>query len=1193
MRLRQQRRQFALAILLTAAAIDAPAKTFVYRGDVQIAAMSGANCPASHSLSVPVTLYIRDDAKPERYEGYIVSALSVPTRFHGRRLDDLGKTSPNTDPELENRGRVSIDRLGGDEVTGEFHAPSVPAETPNCFPDRGTYKLARITDPHLAESFELARDNYEWYELYVKKDYARALTVARKALNVAERNFGPNDAMVRGALVSEAWTLAALGQWADSAPLLRRIVAIDENVHQSKGPELAGSLTALGTVLRSLHQDEEAEKVLRRAFAIEGQTAEQRASIAAQLAQIKSASAAEKYREAEIVLRAEVSKEEQAGDPGKLAYALFQLGHLLEIVGRYTEAEPLLRRSLDLGERAVGPDNPALAYVLGDLGMAMNNTGRFSEAQRLLRRALALAEKSKDEKRLLGPLLALSWNLQSVGRYAESEALARRALQAAQDASPRDEAGIGEAETQLAAVLTSMHRYAEAETYQRDVAAMSEKSLGPEDGTLGYVLGRLGHTLVEEQKYREAAPLVTRSIKIEESALGPESAALMASLVDLSTLAREGGRYAEAGISLERAFRLGRTLNIAIDWLTAGSLMRFYGDPHVAQPVIAIYYGKQAVNAVQGLRGHVGDTQSDQSFVDKMAPVYRDLAEFLIQQGRLSEAQQVLAMLKEQEFIQFTEGGAAEESRRTTIEFNEAEKRLAAQDDALIGLERESLPLQEKLRVDGQLSAADQASLDEMKAKRLLDEKIFQTQVTVAENASDQRLDELASHYVALGQEYGALQEKSEKAGEVSAADRGRLQELRAAMDSAQATFEARASEVAKSSNDPEAQRRRKQEIDDFSRAFEGTLKTMGHDAVLAQYFILDDKVAILLTTPNAVVAREAIIPRQTLNELILDFRKALGNPSVDPELQAEVLYKVLIEPIAADLRQAGAKTLMLDLDDTLRYLPFAALYDGKDYLIEHMSVVMVTEAVRDKLGVPAGPQAWKVWGLGITKAGPGYEALPYAGVELNAIAGQQGVLTGKVMLDKAFTEESLRDGLYLSYPVVHIASHFQFTPGSMDDSFLLLGDGNRMTLAQIRTKLDFKNVELLTLSACETALGDDSVAHHGVEVEGLGALAQKAGAKAVLATLWPVADESTAVLMRDLYQAHKDDHLDKAESLRQAQLALLHGTAQAPAAGNAERRGLTRKTETSAGRPFKTDPNAPYAHPFYWAPFILMGNWL
>jgi CHAT domain-containing protein len=144
-----------------------------------------------------------------------------------------------------------------------------------------------------------------------------------------------------------------------------------------------------------------------------------------------------------------------------------------------------------------------------------------------------------------------------------------------------------------------------------------------------------------------------------------------------------------------------------------------------------------------------------------------------------------------------------------------------------------------------------------------------------------------------------------------------------------------------------------------------------------------------------------------------------------------------------------------------------------------------------------------------------------------------------------------------------------------MDNSFLLLGDGNRLTLSQIRDKLNFNGVELLTLSACETALGSEADPGHGVEVEGLGAIAQQAGASAVLATLWPVADESTAELMRALYQAHKDDHLDKADALRKAQLTLLQGGVSADVGGHSK-----------AGA-------APFSHPFFWAPFILVGNWL
>lgn len=105
-----------------------------------------------------------------------------------------------------------------------------------------------------------------------------------------------------------------------------------------------------------------------------------------------------------------------------------------------------------------------------------------------------------------------------------------------------------------------------------------------------------------------------------------------------------------------------------------------------------------------------------------------------------------------------------------------------------------------------------------------------------------------------------------------------------------------------------------------------------------------------------------------------------------------------------------------------------------------------------------------------------------------------------------------------------------------------------------------------------------------------------EAGAKAVLATLWPVADASTAALMQALYQAHKADHLDKADALRQAQLALLKGKANVQLSNSAER-GLARKStgdSTGSGTEhFTANPAAPYAHPFFWAPFILMGNWL
>jgi CHAT domain-containing protein len=158
----------------------------------------------------------------------------------------------------------------------------------------------------------------------------------------------------------------------------------------------------------------------------------------------------------------------------------------------------------------------------------------------------------------------------------------------------------------------------------------------------------------------------------------------------------------------------------------------------------------------------------------------------------------------------------------------------------------------------------------------------------------------------------------------------------------------------------------------------------------------------------------------------------------------------------------------------------------------------------------------------------------------------------------------------------------------------LLLGDGETLTLKQIQVGLNFTNVELLTLSACQTAVGDEKLGADGSEVEGLGSVAEGNGAMAVIATLWPVADESTAMFMNALYKAHQVDHKDKAESLRQAQLALLHaGPTQGAALTGEEQRGLARMAAAPASGGTARDSHAPFANPYYWAPFILMGNWL
>lgn len=146
---------------------------------------------------------------------------------------------------------------------------------------------------------------------------------------------------------------------------------------------------------------------------------------------------------------------------------------------------------------------------------------------------------------------------------------------------------------------------------------------------------------------------------------------------------------------------------------------------------------------------------------------------------------------------------------------------------------------------------------------------------------------------------------------------------------------------------------------------------------------------------------------------------------------------------------------------------------------------------------------------------------------------GGGGVLPGEIHLDEAFTAQRFKDVSQRPFQLLHVASHFRFSPGTEVNSFLLLGDGQQLTLGDIRTQnYRFDNVDLLTLSACDTGLGGGRDAQ-GREIEGFGVIAQQQGAKAVPATLWPpVADQSTATLMAEMYQRRQDQHLTKIEAL-------------------------------------------------------------
>jgi CHAT domain-containing protein len=333
-----------------------------------------------------------------------------------------------------------------------------------------------------------------------------------------------------------------------------------------------------------------------------------------------------------------------------------------------------------------------------------------------------------------------------------------------------------------------------------------------------------------------------------------------------------------------------------------------------------------------------------------------------------------------------------------------------------------------------------------------------------------------------------------------------------------------------------------------------------------------------------------------------------LASDRYDPRPLAEKIYTAIFRQTSAkqkrtleeDLRTHLAghkdKTIMWSLDGVLRYIPMAALHDGRKYLVEDYRNVVFTQQSFLWLTKENQPD-WHALGLGLSERRENFDALPGVKTELETIIREPerktGIINGSIRLNSSFRKQvffnTVTNG---SYPVVHIASHYSFNPAQQEASFLLLGDG-RLSFAELKENKNlFGTVDLLTLSACDTA-----TTGNGKEAEGFAYLAQSLGAKSVIASLWKVSDSGTPELMIRFYKRiAENQNITKGEAFRWAQLSLLYGsvsTADDLGSGKHERTEVMKmKTNKSELTPFIKDAKRPLAHPHYWSSFVLIGNW-
>jgi CHAT domain-containing protein len=328
------------------------------------------------------------------------------------------------------------------------------------------------------------------------------------------------------------------------------------------------------------------------------------------------------------------------------------------------------------------------------------------------------------------------------------------------------------------------------------------------------------------------------------------------------------------------------------------------------------------------------------------------------------------------------------------------------------------------------------------------------------------------------------------------------------------------------------------------------------HTAVI--YFIsLRDRTEILVSIGSLITRFTAPVTADRLQHQTLEFREHLEDRLNRRYLyNSQALYNWLIRPLEPTLRDHQIDTLVFAPDGPLRTIPMAALNDGTDFLITRYAVA-VTPGLTLMDPRPIQRRHPLVLEAGLSESRFGFPQLPYVPAELSNL---QHIYGGRTLLDQSFNRSNLRDELIgKDYTIIHIASHMEF--GDSPQSTYLLTYGEKLDLDNVEslilpTRFRDEPLELLTLDCCNTAADDER------STQGMAGVAIEAGARSAVATLWPVNDAATSLLMEDFYSTLRNNpQMSKAKAMRHAQESLLQ--------------------------------DYRYRHPEYWAPYLVIGNWL
>jgi CHAT domain-containing protein/Tfp pilus assembly protein PilF len=808
----------------------------------------------------------------------------------------------------------------------------------------------------------------------------------------------------------------------------------------------------------------------------------------------------------------------EIGDKAGTSSTLNSMGAIYHQQGNYNQATKFYQQALTI-RKEVG-DRIGEGRTLNNLGLLYENQGQYSKALEFYQQALAIFQ-TLDNPREEGSILNnLGGIYTQIGQYEQALSYYQQALVILREIS--DYRGEGATFHNIGFTYSQLEKYSQAlDFYQQALA--TRKRIGHKAGAavtlnnLGFIYNKLG-------KYSQALQSLEQALALFQE-IGDRAGEGNA-LDSLGTVYKNLGKYDKSIELYQQSLAIQREVNARPGERTTlsniGSILEKQNKPELA---IAFY--KEAVNITEAIRQDLQKLtiEEQKAYTETVADTYRSLADLLLSQGRILEAQQVLELLKVQELRNFTKDTRAGGEETAGIATNPTEAEILKIHGTLITLGR---------KIEECQQCAERS--------KLLDER-----------------EVIAKEY-----------EENVRSLEQEIRDR-------TAKDD---TFV-----------DP--------------RKLGGNAEAIVSEpgTVLIYPLVLENKVWILWASKGGIT-KSIEVPQvglKQLSQMVVKFRQLLQNPNSDiGELKAtgKQLYDWLLpQSLQKELKDNKIQNLVFSLDRVTRYIPMSAVFDGEKYLIENYNISTIISANLTQTGerLPPGTQNTSVLAAGLSEAQKGFNPLPNVPAELNAIVRQsstdaQGIYPGLKLLNQSFNRKALRDNL-AGHLILHIATHGKFVPNNAYASYLLLGNGEELPIPEIQELRDLNKIHLVVLSACETALGETG--QDGTEITGLSYYFLEKGAKAVMASLWQVNDESTRLLMEQFYnnlaKSTAQSPITKTQALRQAQLSLIRSDRiNTP---NTDARSLV--VEPRPGGQTSTSTALGFSHPYYWAPFILIGNGL